>query len=276
MNLGIYIVILSLSLFTVSTYAGGDDSWDDYSENGYKHNYYERFKHDQKITDDYLIYDLIDRMTSLTEYSTFYELLKIDSTSSTKEISSSFRSISKEWHPDRNRKDSNAHEKFTLLSGIASVLKNSESRERYDWILNESPIWHKSGYYVHKYMTGKLSIYQVMIIVVLVITLIQIFKQLGTWCFARYRKFEASSRLQQMGKNESKSLKRKMKKLGSEITDIQLFQSSDIESWILATSKIDPPHLIENVFLFKIIFIIYQYTAGNIINLVLMYKRNKE
>lgn len=276
MTLSIYIVIL-LSISTIKAYDYDSDgnSWDDYSENRYQHNYYEQFKHDQKITDDYLIYDLIDRMTSLTDYSTFYELLKIDPASSIKEISSSFRGISKEWHPDKNRKDSNAHEKFALLSGIASVLKNVESRERYDWILNESPIWHKSGYYVHKYMTGKLSIYQVLIIVVLVITSIQIFKQFGIWCFAKYRKLKALSRLKQMGKNEFKSLKRRMEKLGNEVTDIQLLQSSDIETWILATSTVEPPHLIERVFLFRVIFIIYQYTTGNIINRILIHKRNK-
>jgi hypothetical protein len=245
-----------------------EDASGGHKREGYSryHDYYERFEHDKTTVDDYMIYDLIDRMTTMTEYSTFYGLLQVDALADTLAISTAYRKLSKKWHPDRNSKDQNAHEKFALLSGISTILKNPKSRKRYDWIVNEAPIWHKSGYYVHRYMTAKLNILQVIVIITGIFTFMQIFKELGRWAFARYRQWDASCRLKRMGKGEYKRLETKMSKL-SQITDLQILQSSDIEDWILVHNNLEPLNLVDHVLLFNGLYFCYSHTFGRIFSL---------
>jgi hypothetical protein len=125
-------------------------------------------------------------------------------------------------------------------------------------------------------MTARLSLFQVIVIVIAVLTLMQVGKQLGRWGFARYRQWDASHRLKKMGKSEYKRLERKMEKLQHEVTDLQVLQSSEIEDWILAHATVEPLNLCGHVLLFHIIWKLYSATLGRLIRIKRFQKRSNE
>lgn len=223
-----YMVILWVTWLTLS--------------HGYSRTY-EDAQEEQRATDDYRLYDLSDRMQSLTGHKTFYELLEVDPAANRSTIATAFRKKSMTWHPDRNQNDPSAESKFALLSDAAAVLRDAESRSRYDWILNEAPVWHKSGYYVKKYMTAKLSILQVLVMAVLFISVVQLLSEVGKWLFEKYHRWEAQSRLDRMGKSENKRLEKKLGK-GMELTEAMLAQAPELEDWVIANKPL--PSLLAN------------------------------
>lgn len=170
-------------------------------------------KDNDESLDDYTIYELIDRMILLTGHQTFYDLLNVPETAEKAAISTAFHSKSREWHPDRNRSDPSAPEKSAVLSQVATLLRNEDSRRRYDWILNEAPYWHKSGYLVKKYyMTAKLSLSEVLLIAAVFITLIQILSYLAVRFEQFLRRWNANRTLNNLNKSETKRLERKLEK----------------------------------------------------------------
>jgi DnaJ homolog subfamily C member 1 len=57
--------------------------------------------------------------------------------------------------PDKNPKAKNIHERFARLSVVATILRNGESRERYDFFYkNGVPKWRGTGYYYSRFRPG--------------------------------------------------------------------------------------------------------------------------
>lgn len=55
----------------------------------------------------------------------YYKILGVDRGASDKDIKRQYRKLSKQWHPDKNRGDETAHEKFVQVSeGIGLYLEN--------------------------------------------------------------------------------------------------------------------------------------------------------
>jgi len=46
----------------------------------------------------------------------YYEILAVDRQASDKDIKRQYRKLSKQWHPDKNRGDETAHDKFVQVS----------------------------------------------------------------------------------------------------------------------------------------------------------------
>ncbi len=61
---------------------------------------------------------------------TFYEILGVGADASDKEISESFRELSKKFHPDNQ--ESGDEEKYKKISEAYTALKKPESRDKYD------------------------------------------------------------------------------------------------------------------------------------------------
>ena len=174
---------------------------------------------EERQIDDYTIYELIDRLVANTGLQTFYELLDLPEDADKGAISAAFRKKSRLWHPDRHVGKVSAEEasllaeKAAILGQAVTILRNEETRKRYDWILNEAPAWHKSGYIVKKYcMTAKLSILQVFGVILAFITLIQLLSQLARLAEYRIRRWNASQILKSLNKSETKRLDRKLDK----------------------------------------------------------------
>lgn len=75
----------------------------------------------------------------------YYKVLGVDRDASERDIKRQYRKLSKQWHPDKNRGDDSAHEKFVQISeGIFprgrgflifaayEVLSDPEKRKVYD------------------------------------------------------------------------------------------------------------------------------------------------
>ena len=224
-----------------------------------------RFRTKEEMDDitDYELYELIDRMTSLTQATTFYELLEVESSANTTAISTAFRRKSILWHPDRNQQEKDAQERFSLLSAVAAILRNEKSRQRYDWILNEAPIWHKSGYYSQRYMTTKLSVPQVFLLGIFFITIVQICSELGHIALAKYHQRNAQKRLNLMGKSERNKLERRLNK-GAEWNEWLLAQSPEVDNYLTATAEI-PPFAFGKLFILRVPLALARLIRGRLL-----------
>lgn len=68
----------------------------------------------------------------MAEKRDYYEILGVSKTASEQEIKSAFRKKAKEFHPDLNKDDPNAAEKFKEAQEAYSVLSDESKRKMYD------------------------------------------------------------------------------------------------------------------------------------------------
>ncbi|KAI8814642.1 DnaJ domain-containing protein [Cladochytrium replicatum] len=104
---------------------------------------------------DHRIFDLNDALVSLKGKDVnFYSILQSAPTASASELNKAYRKISLAVHPDKNP-DPEAGKLYQILTGVISVLKDTESREKYDYHLkNGIPRWRGTGYYYQRYRPG--------------------------------------------------------------------------------------------------------------------------
>ena len=62
----------------------------------------------------------------------YYKVLGVSETASEDEIKKAFRKLAKQYHPDRNRGDKSAEEKFKDISEAYDVLGDKNKRQQYD------------------------------------------------------------------------------------------------------------------------------------------------
>lgn len=62
----------------------------------------------------------------------FYKILGLSHSASTHEVKKAYRRLAKELHPDKNKDDPNASQKFQDLGAAYEVLSDPEKREMYD------------------------------------------------------------------------------------------------------------------------------------------------
>ena len=66
----------------------------------------------------------------------YYDILEVDKTASTKEIKTSFRKLVKKYHPDVS-KEENAEEQFKLIQEAHDILSDEKKRSEYDNVGHE-------------------------------------------------------------------------------------------------------------------------------------------
>ncbi|KAF8529191.1 DnaJ domain-containing protein, partial [Hysterangium stoloniferum] len=106
---------------------------------------------------DHEIFDLVSELEANEGWqgTTFYSFLGVDSTASVADISKAYRKKSVLLHPDKNPGIKGIHERFSRLGVISSILRNEESRKRYDFFYkNGVPKWRGTGYYYSRFRPG--------------------------------------------------------------------------------------------------------------------------
>ncbi|KAF8745954.1 hypothetical protein AX14_004249 [Amanita brunnescens Koide BX004] len=106
--------------------------------------------------EDHEIFDLVSAVeNSEGKGTTFYSWLDVPATASAVDIARAYRKLSVKMHPDKNPNVKNAHERFARLGVVSSILRNPESRERYDFFYkNGVPKWRGTGYYYSRFRPG--------------------------------------------------------------------------------------------------------------------------
>ena len=62
----------------------------------------------------------------------YYTTLNLDRSATTEQIKKSYRKLAIKWHPDKNKGDANAEEKFKKISEAYDVLSDENKRRQYD------------------------------------------------------------------------------------------------------------------------------------------------
>jgi molecular chaperone DnaJ len=68
----------------------------------------------------------------------YYELLGVKKTASDEEIKKAYRGLAKKYHPDKNKGNKEAENKFKEISEAYAVLSDKEKREQYDRLGREA------------------------------------------------------------------------------------------------------------------------------------------
>jgi len=116
--------------------------------------------------EDHEIFDLVSGVEASEGKGTnFYSWLDVSSTASSAEIGKAYRRKSMVLHPDKNPGVKGISERFARLGVVAQILRNSESRERYDFFYkNGVPTWRGTGYYYSRFRPGLGSVFVFLVI----------------------------------------------------------------------------------------------------------------
>lgn len=66
------------------------------------------------------------------EFIDYYRILDLDKNASAEEIKKSYRKLARQFHPDLNPNDKQAHKKFQEINEANEVLSDPEKRKKYD------------------------------------------------------------------------------------------------------------------------------------------------
>lgn len=88
-------------------------------------------------------------------YKDYYKVLEVEKTASQTDIQKAYRKLAKKYHPDKNQNNKSAEDKFKEVTEAYEVLKNPESRQKYDslgsnWKAGDNfrapPGWENMGF----------------------------------------------------------------------------------------------------------------------------------
>ncbi len=72
----------------------------------------------------------------MVKFKDYYQTLGVPRTSTQKEIKTAYRNLARKFHPDANKGDKGAEEKFKEITEAYEVLKDPEKRQKYDTLGN--------------------------------------------------------------------------------------------------------------------------------------------
>jgi len=79
------------------------------------------------------------------EYKDYYQVLGVDRKATPEDIKKSFRKLAMKYHPDRNKDNKQAEEKFKEINEAYEVLSDPKKRERYDQLGSSYQQWQQGG-----------------------------------------------------------------------------------------------------------------------------------
>src|SRR6202011_4389187 len=92
--------------------------------------------HGERLTANGKRLDILSR-TAMAEKD-YYEILGVKKTATEDEIKKAYRTLAKKYHPDKNKGNKEAENKFKEISEAYAVLSDKEKREQYDRLGREA------------------------------------------------------------------------------------------------------------------------------------------
>ncbi|WP_111707680.1 DnaJ C-terminal domain-containing protein [Lutibacter citreus] len=78
-------------------------------------------------------------------YKDYYKTLGVSKDATTKDIKKAYRKLAAKYHPDKNKNDKTAEERFKELNEANEVLSNKEKREKYDTLGSNWDAYQNTG-----------------------------------------------------------------------------------------------------------------------------------
>jgi len=79
------------------------------------------------------------------EYKDYYKILGVEKDAEADEIKSAYRKLAMKYHPDRNKGDKGAEDKFKEINEAYQVLGDAEKRAHYDQLGSAYQSWERNG-----------------------------------------------------------------------------------------------------------------------------------
>lgn len=79
------------------------------------------------------------------DFKDYYKILGIPKTASADEVKKAYRSLAIKYHPDKNKDDKAAEEKFKEINEANEILKDDKKRKEYDSLAEDYRNYEKSG-----------------------------------------------------------------------------------------------------------------------------------
>src|SRR6202011_2551569 len=92
--------------------------------------------HGERLTANGKRLDILSR-TAMAEKD-YYEILGVKKTATEDEIKKAYRTLAKKYHPDKNKGNKEAENKFKEIAEAYAVLSDKEKREQYDRLGKEA------------------------------------------------------------------------------------------------------------------------------------------
>lgn len=84
------------------------------------------------VVTTFTLFNLILNITLVLAGRDFYKILDVSKSASLHEIKKAYRRLAKELHPDKNKEDPDASQKFLDIGAAYEVLSDEEKRKKYD------------------------------------------------------------------------------------------------------------------------------------------------
>lgn len=81
----------------------------------------------------------------MVDYKDYYKILGVGKNATEDEIKKAYRKLAKQYHPDANKNNPEATEKFKEIGEAYEVLKDSEKRSRYDQLGSNWKAYSRTG-----------------------------------------------------------------------------------------------------------------------------------